>query len=70
MSAQEKKAIAIIRAQSTERIVEQFDMLTECTMEQAIVRGWYMDELKRRSPEAYDAWLDSWDESPKKYFIA
>jgi hypothetical protein len=23
------------------------------------VRGWIMDELKRRDPAAYDAWLDS-----------
>ena len=23
------------------------------------VRGWLMDEIERRNPEAYEAWLDS-----------
>lgn len=23
------------------------------------VRGWIMDELERRNPEAYEAWIDS-----------
>ena len=34
------------------------------------VRGWYMDELERRNPEAYDAWLEgpARDEDLYKYF--
>ena len=34
------------------------------------VRGWYMDELERRDPTAYEAWLDAYDtdESLTKYF--
>jgi hypothetical protein len=29
------------------------------TMSQVIARGWIMDELERRNPEAFAAWLDS-----------
>ena len=34
------------------------------------VRGWIMDELNRRNPEAYDAWLEgpALDEDLPKYF--
>ena len=34
------------------------------------VRGWIMDELERRNPEAYDAWLEgpARDEDLPKYF--
>ena len=28
----------------------------------ATVRGWIMDELEERNPEAYDAWIESYDE--------
>lgn len=37
------------------------------------VRGWIMDELEARNPEAYDAWLESdecADEDLPKYFFS
>lgn len=37
----------------------------------ATVRGWIMDELKDRNPEAYDAWLDdetAEDRDLRKYY--
>lgn len=35
------------------------------------VRGWIMEELERRNPDAYNAWLDAYDtdESLPKYFL-
>ena len=29
------------------------------TKESVIIRGWLMDEIERRYPEAFNAWLDS-----------
>ncbi len=45
---------------STEQIIEQFVMTgnMEYTPELPTVRGWYMDELEARNPEAFAAWLD------------
>lgn len=31
----------------------------EITNELAVVRGWLMNELEARNPEAFDAWLES-----------
>lgn len=33
------------------------------------VRGWIMDELEKRDPEAFDKWLDSYVDSPRKFFL-
>ena len=45
---------------STKQIIEQFVMTgnMEYTPELPTVRGWYMDELEARDPEAFAAWLD------------
>ena len=45
---------------STKQIIEQFVMTgnMEYTPELPTVRGWYMDELEARDPEAFSAWLD------------
>ena len=71
MTNAEKKALAIIASQSTERLVEQFE-LSELSNDPHIptVRGWIMDELEKRNPEAFDKWLDNYDESPRAYFTA
>ena len=36
----------------------------------ATVRDWIMDELEERNPEAYDAWIESYDEDEdlRKYY--
>jgi len=36
----------------------------------AIGRGWLMDELERHDANAFDAWIDDYDTSPRKYFGA
>ena len=33
------------------------------------VRGWLMDELEKRNPEAYERWLDGYTESPREYYL-
>lgn len=70
MSRSEEIARAAVASLSTEEIVKQFEM-TELlnAPETSIVRGWYMDELEKRNPEAFDKWLDVYTESPRKYFL-
>lgn len=38
------------------------------TPELPVTRGWLMDEFERRDPEAYDAWLEAYDASPREFF--
>lgn len=69
-SAQER-AIAIVRAQSTERLVESFEMTeTIHTPEATYARKWIMDELERRNESAFTAWLDSNTGSPRAFYLA
>lgn len=70
MSASEKIARKAVASLSTEEIVKQFE-LTELmnAPETSIVRGWYMDELEKRNPAAFEAWLDAYTESPRAYFL-
>lgn len=57
---------------TTSQLIEAFIMTgTNNDSNIPTVRGWIMDELERRNPEAFDAWLDSEDcadEDLKKYF--
>ena len=53
-----------------ENLVLSFE-LTELGKGQEIpmVRGWLMDELETRNPEAFEKWLDSCEDSPRKFYI-
>lgn len=67
-----EKAAQMLRMRSTSNLVQEF-IMTGWMNDPHIptVRGWYMDELKRRDPEAYNAWLDDdrcTDESLREYF--
>lgn len=71
MTNQEKIARQAIANLTTSKIIEQFE-LTEIINDAhiSIVRGWYMDELEKRDAKAFDNWLESYDESPRKYYLA
>lgn len=67
-----EKAAAFLRNRPLKSLISEF-IMTGVMNDPHIptVRGWYMDELKRRDPEAYDAWLDqdnSTDESLYEFF--
>lgn len=77
------KAEGILKSRKTSQLIEDFILTgkemdaaandTEKFMNLATVRGWLMDELKERNPEAYEAWLDDEsgeDEDLRKYFKA
>ena len=56
----EKNARAMLSRLSVEQLIKEFDM-TEAipiSLELSMVRGWIMDELEKRNPEAFDKWLD------------
>lgn len=60
MTAQEETARKMIAEQTTEYLLKTWESTT-ANNDPFIptVRGWLMDELQSRYPEAYDAWLDS-----------
>lgn len=70
MTKAEARARKIISAQNLEKLIEQFE-LTETNNDPYIptVRGWLMDELESRNPDAFDTWLESEEDSPRKFFI-
>lgn len=69
MTSAEMKARQMITERSTQQLLDLFD-LTEIMNNQNIptVRGWIMDELEKRNPEAFDAWMDSEDNTPRRFF--
>ena len=72
MTNAEKNARARLAARTTVQLLTDWD-LTEVlpmTPELPVVRGWIMDELKRRDKAAFDAWSDDDDSesSPRTYF--
>ena len=56
----EKNARTMLSRLSTEQLIKEFDMTEDIpiTLELSMVRGWIMDELEKRNPEAFDKWLD------------
>jgi hypothetical protein len=72
MTTTSTKIPAIIKSMSTKKLIETFIETGKVNDENiSIVRGWLMDELTIRDPEAMDAFLDSddWDdEALLKYY--
>ena len=70
MTNAEKRARKLIALRSTEDIIRDFE-LTEHINDPEIpmIRGWYMDELENRDAEAFDKWLDSTEDSPRKFYL-
>ena len=73
MTAAEKKAREIISKQTLNELLTQWELTSVINDENIpTVRGWLMDELVKRNPEAFDKWLDSdaEDESLRDYMTA
>ena len=73
MTAAEQKARELISKQTLEQLLTQWE-LTSIVNDEHIytVRGWLMEELQKRNPEAFDKWLDSdaEDEKLREYMTA
>jgi len=67
----EEKARAMIAARTTYQLIADFEETNNTTrIEIYTVRGWLMDELEKRNPEAFNEWLESNEYSPRKFFIS
>jgi hypothetical protein len=73
MTAQEKKAREMIARVSMETLLNTWELTAEmlCGLEVSMLRGWLMDELEKRNPEAFDKWLEgeAEDASLRKYMM-
>ena len=58
-----EKVMKMFKGMKTEKLLELWETTTESTDENvSIVRGWLMDEIERRNPEAFEEWLDKGNE--------
>lgn len=68
-----KRVMKTLAAMTTEKLLELWEQ-TETMNDENIptVRGWIMDEIEKRNPAAFDAWLegDAEDASLRKYILA
>ena len=63
-------AKAKLSARKTADLIRDFE-LTEAmpmTPELPVVRGWIMEELESRNPDAFWAWVESDSDSPRAFF--
>ncbi len=65
------KAKSITNGQSTEALIQAFEATNEqqMTPELAVTRGWIMDELEARDPEAFEAWMESSEDNIRACFL-
>lgn len=70
----EKRARGLISNLTLDQLLDEWELTTNIrTSECAMVRGWLMDELESRNPEAFDKWLDQDepnDEDLREYMTA
>lgn len=73
MTKAEMKAMEIIKGFSTKKLLELWETTTDSNDKNIpTVRGWIMDEIETRFPEAYERWLDgdAEDSTLKNYILA
>ena len=70
----ETKKKAILKKSSMRQLLQMWEMSELIGLDEsvAMVRGWIMEELKLRDPEAYDRWMDAenLDAQPGDFFHA
>ena len=66
-----QKARRMLEGRSMPQLLNDWDTLDAMPINEdvAIGRGWLMDELEHDA-NAFDAWIDDYDASPRKYFGA
>ena len=73
MPALEKRAKNLIAGLTTSQLLDQWESTSDIADPNIpTVRGWLMDELEKRFPEQFDAWMDSdcRDEDLRKFIYA
>lgn len=52
-------ALEMLKTYSLEKLCELWDLTENMNgPEVPVVRGWLMDEIEKRNPDGFDAWLD------------
>ena len=60
MTGAERKTKDLLAKQTTEQLLAQWELTSICNDENIPrVRGWLMEELKRRNPKGFNEWLES-----------
>lgn len=74
MTRAEQKARELISNLTLAELLDEWELTTNNNDPDIYtVRGWLMDELQKRNPEAFDKWLDSeepTDEMLKEFMTA
>ena len=74
MNAAEAKARKMMAMRTTSQLLNDWDATeaAKYTPELPTVRGWIMDELEVRNPEAFIAWMEDENPyaSPRTYYAA
>ena len=73
MTALEKRAKNLIAGLTTSQLLDHWESTSDIADPNIpTVRGWLMDELEKRFPEQFDAWMDSdcRDEELRKFIFA
>lgn len=73
MTALEKRAKNLIAGLTTSQLLDRWESTSDIADPNIpTVRGWLMDELEKRFPEQFDAWMDSdcRDEELRKFIFA
>lgn len=74
MTPSEEKARNMLKGRTTAQLLEDWEETERAPMpmtpELALVRGWIMDELEARDPEAFETWLEQNTASPREWFAA
>ena len=74
MTKQEQKAREMLANSTLGDLLDEWELTSDMDdPEIATVRGWLMDELESRNPEAFDKWLDQdapEDNQLRKYMTA
>ena len=67
-----QEARRMLEGRSMPQLLNDWDTLDAMPINEdvAIGRGWLMEELERHDANAFDAWIDDYDKSPRKYFGA
>jgi hypothetical protein len=72
MTVAEKKAKELIKKQTLENLLIQWELTSVCNDKHIpTVRGWLMDEFAERNPEAFEKWIDedANDETLRNYMM-
>lgn len=71
MTNAEMRAKEILSNQTLGDLLDEWELTTTINDSNIYrVRGWLMDELEKRNPKAFNAWLDSdTEDSELKYYM-